>query len=54
MFNRTVGSDNVGSLLNEGVITKALIDTGSQISTVSEAFLKEISVQNQKSETRMS
>ena len=38
-----VGSDNVGSILIEGVITETLIDTGSQISTVREAFLENIS-----------
>ena len=41
-MTRMVGKDNVGDILIDGVTANALIDTGSQISTISEAFLKHL------------
>ena len=40
IMKRMVGKDNMGDILIDGVTAKALIDTGCQISTISEAFLK--------------
>ncbi|MCG8034916.1 MAG: hypothetical protein JAZ03_22460, partial [Candidatus Thiodiazotropha taylori] len=44
-MKRMVGNENVGEIIIEGVKTKALIDTGSQISTVSAEFLKQLTPQ---------
>ena len=41
-MKKMVGKDNVGDILIDGVTANALIDTGSQISTISEAFLKHL------------
>ena len=41
-MKKMVGKGNVGDILIDGVTAKALIDTGSQISTISEAFLKHL------------
>ena len=39
MLNRLVGKENEGEIVIEGVKTKALIDTGSMVSTIAEDFL---------------
>ena len=35
-----VGHDNISEIIINGVRTKSLIDTGSQINTISEGYLK--------------
>ena len=42
IFKQMIGKDNVGEILIDGVKTNALVDTGSQISTISMAFLKHL------------
>ena len=42
ILKKMVGKDNVGEILIDGVKTNALVDTGSQISTISEGFLKHL------------
>ena len=37
-----VGHENISEILINGVRTKSLVDTGSQISTISEGYLKHL------------